>query len=95
MDIYVDHTHTSRLRIGDTVDICAYFSAEPALVKCPSGYIPKIRKSAYMVCYYPVAKRTSLNSAFFSRLTTLSCEYIHCPDVHNKETIAYNFKKLI
>ena len=96
MDIFLDQNHVSRLNVGDTIDMCAYFSAEPSIIRMAGEDITlEVNRSAFMVCYYPAAKRTSLNSTFFSSLSLLSCEYIHCPDVRNQQTICYNFNKMI
>lgn len=54
--------------------MCVYFSAEPFIMKVSGEEITlQMGKSAYMVCYYPPAKRTSINSEFFRSLSHLSC----------------------
>lgn len=76
------------------MDLCAYFTAEPFIVKSQNDFSVKVEKSAFLVSVYPPAKRTSLNSAFFSSLANITCEYIHCSNPRNSETVVYNFNKL-
>ena len=81
--------------MGDNLDMCVYFSAEPYLAKMSGDNLGiQMRKSAYLVTPYQAAKRTSINSTFFSSLSSLSNEYIHCPDPRIQQTIGYNFSKL-
>ena len=48
-----------------------------------------------LVSFYEPATKTSLNNTFFSAVSRFTCDYIHCSDPRNEDSLSTNFKKLL
>jgi hypothetical protein len=83
--IFLDQNYVEALSIGDVVDMCVYFSAEPCISRIAGREISlALGRSAFLVTCYPPAKRSSVSNTFFTSIANLSCEYIHCADPRNQ-----------